>query len=122
MWIIGSSLLSPAVPTAYLKGPHLHCIGANVNDSRPRLDPVSLDDLRLADGGDHDVGRRTDLGRVLAAGVQHGDGRVAISQQHRDGGAHDVGAADDDGSLAGDLDTGAVKQLQAALQGDSLSA
>ena len=63
----------------------------------PGLIQSPLHDLRLADGGDDEIGAAHDSGQILGARMRDGHRAVLAQQQLRHRLADDVGAADDDG-------------------------
>ena len=72
-------------------------VDADVDHDRAGLDPVALDHLGTADGGDDDVGaaaRRPARSRGLRVGDGHGAALAEQELRHRL--ADDVRAADDD--------------------------
>ena len=76
-------------------------IDADVDDQRARLDPVALDHLGLADGGDEHVGATDDFGQIAGARMGDGDGAAFAQQQLRHGLADQDRAPDHHGILAG---------------------
>src|SRR4051794_664820 len=59
----------------------VQAVHADVDDDRALLDPVALDQVRDADGGDEDVRPPADVGEVARARVGGGDGGVGVQQQ-----------------------------------------
>src|SRR5699024_7073160 len=85
-------------------------VHADIDHDGARLDPVSLDQLRLADTSDDNV-RGCDLARqVLGARVADGDGAACIQKFQRHGAANDVGLADDSRIESGKIDVRLVQQ------------
>mmetsp|Transcript_14380 Transcript_14380/g.54240 ORF Transcript_14380/g.54240 Transcript_14380/m.54240 type:complete len:274 (+) Transcript_14380:126-947(+) len=89
-------------------------VDSHIDDNRPRLEPLALDELGLANRGDDDVCPPDLLRHVLRPAVAHGDGPVLGLQQMRHGHAHDVAAAQHHAVLATDGDVVALEQLDAA--------
>mmetsp|Transcript_17775 Transcript_17775/g.29887 ORF Transcript_17775/g.29887 Transcript_17775/m.29887 type:complete len:219 (-) Transcript_17775:674-1330(-) len=92
-------------------------VDADVNDSRPRLDPVAFDKLGDAHRRDDDVRLPDDLLGVGGARVHHCHCRVAPLQEKSRGHAHNVTPANHDGNLPADLHVVPLQELDAALRG-----
>ena len=96
-------------------------VHAHVHDHGPRPDHVGLEELRLADGDDHNVGLAGQGGDVAAAAVADGHRGVGAGRLlHQDQGqrfADDVAAADDDDVGAVQGDAVADQQLLHAVRG-----
>ena len=45
-----------------------HAVDADIDDGGAGLDPVALDHLRAADGGDDDIGLPHDAGEIASSG------------------------------------------------------
>mmetsp|Transcript_29676 Transcript_29676/g.78865 ORF Transcript_29676/g.78865 Transcript_29676/m.78865 type:complete len:409 (+) Transcript_29676:137-1363(+) len=89
-------------------------VDAHVDDDAARLEPIPLDHLRIADGGDDNVSAAHVRRQVGGARVADGHGRVHRLQQVRDGHADDVRPAEHDHLLAAHLDLGSLQKLDAA--------
>ena len=79
-----------------------------------RLDPVALDHLRPADGGDQHVGAPADRRQIAGARVGDGHGGVRRQQQLRHRLADEVRAADDHRVGAVELRRAVPQQQHAA--------
>jgi len=92
-----------------------YACGAHINDDGSLLHHVGLEERRLSDGCDDDVGLQAFLLEGLAATVANGHGGIAILLLHHElchGFAHDVAAAKDDALLAARRYLVAAKQLE----------
>lgn len=85
-------------------------VGPDVDHDRARLDPVALDEARLADRGDDNVGLLDDRREVLCARVALGHGRVFAAEEGAHGRADNVAASEHDGVLAADVDPGRLEE------------
>ena len=103
-----------------LQGRVVDAVDTDVDDDGARLDHVTRNELRLADGDNEDVrldGHRAD---VAGARVAHRDRgiptRSGLQQQRRHRFSHDVGAANDHGVPAGRIDAAAQQELLHAIR------
>ena len=78
----GTGVIAPATSLALAKStsptslPLARPVDADVDHGRAGLQPVALDHLRPADGGDDDVGAADDGRQVAGAAVGDGDGAI----------------------------------------------
>ena len=79
----------------------IDAIDADVDHHSAGLDPVGLDEFRLADGGDQDVGAPRDPRQIAGARMRHGHGGIGSQQQLRRRLAKQKRAADHQHILAG---------------------
>src|ERR1700756_3504804 len=89
-------------------------VGADIDDSGARTNPVGLDIAGFPHGGDQNVSAADDVGEVARFGVANGDGRVGVHEEQGHGLADDVAAAEDDRIGAFDLNLVAAKNFHAA--------
>ena len=94
-----------------------HPVDADINHAGPRFHPVSLHQMRDADGGDQDIRLPTQTGQVLAARMGDGHRAVTLQQQQRHRLADDVGAADHHRCQPGDITPPLIQQQHAAGRG-----
>jgi hypothetical protein len=85
-------------------------VGSDVDNDSSRLKPRTLNEARLTDGSDDNVGLSNDLLEVLSARVALGYGRVLSAKKGADGRTDDVGTTEDDGVLATDVDAGRLEE------------
>lgn len=85
-------------------------IGAHVNDDSARLEPVALDKVRLANGGNENIGLTNELLQVLGGRVALGDGGILASEHSADGATDNVRASEDHSMLALEVESGVLEQ------------
>ncbi len=91
-------------------------VDADVDDQRPRLDPVAADEAGLADAGNDDVGLANEAGQVARRRMADGDGTACHQQLERHRAADDVRLADDHRVLADEVLAGVAQQRHAAVR------
>ena len=86
-------------------------VGSNVDDNAAGLEPLALDKLGLADGGDNNVGILESLLDIGSPRVALRDGRVTLAEESADGRTDNVGPAEDDSLLASNGNAGRVEEV-----------
>lgn len=92
-------------------------VGSNINDDSAGLQPLALDKVGGANGNDDDVCVLEVELEVGGLGVADGDRGIGSVQQLSDGATDNVASADDDGVLAGKLNTSLLEQSDDSLGG-----
>ena len=94
----------------------LHAVDADVEDHRPRLDPVTAHETGPTDRDDEDIGSAAKLRRVPRARMGDGHRAVFRKQQLRHRLADNVGFADHHGMEAGEVFAEPVLQQHEAAE------
>ena len=80
---LGTEVDIPHPAVAFLRVRVIDSVATHVDDERPRFNPVPLDHLGPAHGGDQDVGFAHHARQVLSAGVADGHSGISLHQQQR---------------------------------------
>src|SRR3546814_3761133 len=90
--------------------PLVCAVDADVDYRRARLDPLPLDELRHADGGDDDIGAVNYARKIASARMRDRDGAAFLDQQRGHRLADAVRSPDDDRILAREIAEPALEQ------------
>ena len=88
-----------------LLGSVLNVVGTDINDDSTLLEPLALDEVRLANGGNNNVGLLEELLEIGGLGVADGNGCVGVLEEVADGAAHDITTTEDNSVLSLELNT-----------------
>lgn len=92
-------------------------VGSHIDDNSAGLQPLALDKVGRANGNDNDVCVLEVELEVGGLGMADGDRGIGSVQELSDGTTDDVASADDDGVLAGKLNTSLLEQGDDSLGG-----
>lgn len=100
---------------AGLLGGILNEVGADIDDNGTWLDPLTLDEVCLANGRDKNISVLYVVLNVLGVAVADGDGAVGLVEEVGDWGADNVTAPKNDSVLASKVNTSGLEELHDTL-------
>lgn len=85
-------------------------VGSDINDNGTWLQPFTLDEVGLSDGGNDDISLLDDLWEVLCPRVADGDCGIGVLEEVGSWGTDDIRSAENNSVLSLEVDTGLLKE------------